>query len=111
MPACGFARARNGRGCRQIEAVKSDSIAKGRIEEPRHPYYITVYQSFSFLDICTLSSGARGSFLTLSGVGHVGEPPFHHGASLGPGWAPWRALWAFKVAKQGKYSRGLFPRS
>ena len=32
-------------------------------------------------------------FLSLSTAGHV-----HHGASVGPGRAPWRVLWAFKVA-------------
>ena len=53
-------------------------------------------------DICTFLSGARGSFLALSAAGHVGGPPVHHGASLGPGRAPWRVLWAFEVAKFGK---------
>ena len=28
--------------------------------------------------------------------------PYTHGASLGPGRAPWRVLWALKVAKSGK---------
>ena len=36
------------------------------------------------LDICTLCSGARGSFLALSAAGHAGGPPVHHGASFGP---------------------------
>ena len=49
--------------------------------------------------ICTRFSGARGSFLTLRAAGHAGGPPVHHGASLGPGRAPWRVLWVFKVAK------------
>ena len=53
-------------------------------------------------DICTLFSGARGSFLVLSAAGHAGDPPVHHGASLGLGRALWRVLWAFKVAKSGK---------
>ena len=43
-----------------------------------------------------LFSGARGSFLALSDAGHARGPPVHHGASLGPGRAPWRVLWAFK---------------
>ena len=38
-----------------------------------------------FLDISTLFSGARGSFLALSAAGHPGGPPVHHGASLGHG--------------------------
>ena len=33
------------------------------------------------------------------------------GASLGPGQAPWRVVWAFKVAKAAKQSRGFFPRN
>ena len=41
-------------------------------------------------------SGARGSFLALSAAGHAGGAPVH-GASLGPGRAPWGALWAFKI--------------
>ena len=55
-----------------------------------------------FLDICTLFSGAHGSFFVLSAVGHAAGPPVHHGGSLGPRRAPWRGLWAFKVTKSGK---------
>ena len=64
-----------------------------------------------FFNVCTLFSGARGFFRALSAAGHAGGPPVHQGASLGPGRAPWRALWAFQVAKFGKYSRGYFLRS
>ena len=49
-------------------------------------------------NICTLFSGARGCFLTLSAAGNAGGPPVHHGASLGPR----RVLWAFKVERSGK---------
>ena len=64
-----------------------------------------------FRNICTLFSGAHRSFLALSAAGHAGGPPVHHGATLDPGRAPWRVLWAFKVADSGKCSRGCFPRS
>ena len=40
----------------------------------------------------------RESFLVLSAPGHAGRPPEHHGASVGPGRAPWHVLWGFKVA-------------
>ena len=43
--------------------------------------------------------------------GTQGGPPVHNGVSLGPGWVPWRVLWAFKVAKSGKKSRGCFATS
>ena len=55
-----------------------------------------------FFDICTFFSGARGSFIALSAAGHAGGPPVNHGASVGPGQAPWRVLWAFNVAKSGE---------
>ena len=38
-----------------------------------------------------------------------GGPPAHD-ASLGRGRAPWRVLWAFKLPKSGKLSRGRLPR-
>ena len=41
-------------------------------------------------------------FLVLSAAGHAGGPPVKHGARLGPGRAPWRVLWGFKIAKHGK---------
>ena len=65
--------------------------------EPR-----TKHQMHVVLDICTLFSGARESFLAFSAVGHTGGPPVHHGASVGSGQAPWCVLWVFKVAKSGK---------
>ena len=43
-----------------------------------------------------------GSLLALSTAGHARDPRVHHGARVGPGRAPWRVLWAFKVAKSGK---------
>ena len=42
----------------------------------------------------------------LAGV-DAGGPRAHYGATLGPGRAPWRVLWAFKVARAGSFSRGL----
>ena len=50
-------------------------------------------------------------FLALSGAGYAGGPPVHHGASVGPGRAPWRVLWAIKVAKvpTGSLSAELEP--
>ena len=50
----------------------------------------------------TLFSGDRGYFLALSAAAHAGGSSVHHGASLGPGRAPWRVLWAFKVATSDK---------
>ena len=41
-------------------------------------------------------------------AGHAGGALVHHGT--GPGRARWRVLWAFKVAKSGKESRGCLPR-
>ena len=55
-----------------------------------------------FVDICTLFSGARGPFIALSAPGQASGPPVHHGASLGPGRAPWGVIWACKVAKSIK---------
>ena len=57
---------------------------------------------FCFGEICSPFFGDLGSLLTLSAAGHAGDPPVRHGASLGPGRAPWRVLWAFKDAKSGK---------
>ena len=60
---------------------------------------ICTNQCVCVLYICTLFSAARGSFL--SGAKHEGGGLVHHGASLIPGRAPWRVLWAFEVAKSG----------
>ena len=48
-------------------------------------------------------------FLALSAAAHAGDPPVHHGESVGPGQVPWRMLWALKVTKSGKYNRIVFP--
>ena len=72
-------------------------------------YHYSIYQCVCvFFYICALFSGARGSFVALSAAGHEGDQPVHHGASLGPGRAPWRVLWAFKDAKSGKYHGAAF---
>ena len=47
---------------------------------------------FTFFRNTKLFSSGRGSFLMLSAEGHAGGPPVHHGASVGPGRAPWRVL-------------------
>ena len=41
----------------------------------------------------------------------LSPPPFNPltSASLDPGWAPWRVLWAFTVARAGKQSWDRFP--
>ena len=72
-------------------------------------YHYSIYQCVCvFFYICALFSGARGSFVALPAAGHEGDQPVHHGASLGPGRAPWRVLWAFKDAKSGKYHGAAF---
>lgn len=35
-------------------------------------------------------------FLALSAAGRGGGSRVHHGASVSPGRAPWRVIWAFK---------------
>ena len=49
-----------------------------------------------------LFSSGRASFLALSAAGHAGDPRVHHGASVGPGRAPWRVLWVVKAGKSAK---------
>ena len=73
-----------------------DEMSRNETFVPAKYFYVP--KCFIF-NICTLFYGARGSFLALSAAGHAGGPPVRHGASLGPGRAPWRVLWVFKVAK------------
>lgn len=47
-------------------------------------------------------------FLAVSAARHVGGSRAHHDASVRPSRAPWRVLWALKVAKSGKQSQGGF---
>ena len=54
-----------------------------------------------------LSPAPLGHFSRSRLRGTQGGPPVHHGASLGPGRAPWRVLWAFQVAKSGKCNHGV----
>ena len=94
-------------GARCLTATKPPLPCVQRINDLRchHRTIITLLCTIVcvfFKDICTLYSGAPGSFLALSAEGHAGDPPVHHGASLGLERAPWRVLWAFKVAKSGK---------
>ena len=60
-----------------------------------------MYQMHLF---CTfaLYPASGAPFLALSAAGHAGGPRVHPGASVGPGRAPWRGLWAFKLARPGK---------
>ena len=60
-----------------------------------------------FLHVCNFSSFGRGSFPALSAVRYAGGPHVHYGASLGPGRAPWRVLWTFKVARAGAFTGSL----
>ena len=55
-----------------------------------------------FLHIDKFSSG-HGSFFVLSGAEHAGGAHVRFGASLGPGRARWRIIWAFKVARTGSF--------
>ena len=79
--------------------LKTWSKTDFSIAETTGPTYLYIHTSTHvlFLDVCTLFSGARGSFLALSAAGHAGEAPVHHSASLGPERAPWCLLWAFKL--------------
>ena len=45
--------------------------------------------------------------ITLSAAGYAGGPGVHHRARLGAGRAPWRVIWAFKVAGAGSFFTGL----
>ena len=69
-------------------------------------YRFTMYKIVFFFRHTKFSSSGRGTFIVLSAAGHAGAPPVHDGASVGPGRAPWRVLWAFKVAKPG-HNRGV----
>ena len=64
--------------------------------------YITMYKMVFFSGIQHFSRAGHGFFHALSAPEHAGGPPVHDGASVGPGQAPWRVLWVFKVAKFGK---------
>ena len=85
-------------------AVQHASNCEYALQVAQKPANIRVYYSVPmcvFFLHCTLYSGARASFLALPTAGHAGEPSVHHGARLGPGRAPWRVLWAFKVETSG----------
>ena len=72
----------------------------------------TEYQMIFFLLNTKRLSSGRGFFHALSAPGNAEGPPAHHGTSVSPPRAPWRVLWAFKVAKSGKkQSRSRLPRS
>ena len=71
-----------------------------------HYYFFVltnVYECFFFF------SGTQNFYLPVAGLfsrswprGTQGGRLYHDDASVGPGRAPWRVLWAFKVAKTGK---------
>ena len=64
-----------------------------------------------FLHIGKLLSAGRGFFLVLWAAGHAEALRVHYGASLGPGLAPLRVLWVFKVVRAGSFSRDRIPPS
>ena len=60
--------------------------------------YVHVPNGLAFYIGHDFSSG-HGSILALLAAGRAGGPRVHHRASVGPGWAPWRVLCAFEVAR------------
>ena len=60
---------------------------------------------------CLFILRPRVFFLALSAAGHAGGSRVNHGESVGPGRAPWRMLWALKVAKSGDQLPGGLPPS
>ena len=67
---------------------------------------ILMYKVDFFSRITNFSLSAAG-LLALSAARHATDPPIHHGASVGPGRAPWRVLWAF--AKSGNHGIAFRP--
>ena len=65
-------------------------------------YYYCMHKIICFPEYKTFSLSVAGLFSRSRLRGTQGTRPVHHGASVGPGRAPWRLLWAFKVAKSGK---------
>ena len=62
---------------------------------------------YFLLHVCIPCSSGRGSFPALSAAGQAGDPGVHHGASVGPGRAPWRTLWAIKKSRDWAGIHGI----
>ena len=75
--------------------------------------YITMYKYLEvnvFLNTGIFFSSGPGSFLVLSGPGHAGSLPKHHGASVGPGRGPWHVVWRSKPQViTGRHSEHVEP--
>ena len=61
--------------------------------------HMYTYEKQLFSHMAMYISSGRGSFLALSAAGHARGPRVNASASVGPGRALWRVLWAFKVAR------------
>ena len=64
------------------------------------------------LHVYALFTRCQDFLFRVSAAGHAGGPRAHYakGAILGPGWAPWRVLWASKAARAGPLRRDYVPR-
>ena len=62
-----------------------------------------MYQIDIFYTSATNSLPAAGLFSCSRPRVRAGGPRVHHGASVAPGRAPCRVLWAFKVSKSGRH--------
>lgn len=69
--------------------------------------FVQVPKTYFVLHIWRLSSAARRSFLALPVAEHADAPHFNYGTHLGLSRAPWRLLWAPKVARATSCSRKL----
>ena len=61
---------------------------------------------FGALESCSLAAAVCSRAL---GCGARRGPRVYYGAGSGPGRAPWRVLWASKVAQAGSFSRDCVP--
>ena len=72
--------------------------------------HIYMYKLHFFSHVGMFFSVSREFFLVLSAAGHAGDPRVQRfSASLGPGWASWRVLWASKAALAGYFPRDCVP--
>ena len=83
----------------------SRGVVEGTVSNLASRVYITAictkYKITFFSRMQKFSLQIAGLF-ALSAAGHPGDPSVHRDACIGPGRAPWRALWAFKVTKSGE---------
>ena len=66
-----------------------------------------IYINALVLRIGKLFFSGSGRLLALLAAGRARGARVHYGASLGPGRAPWRVLWEFKVASWPFFTRSL----